>query len=219
MLVAIAIAALSYLGVKGNFGNAVKIASSMPTGGLPAFAIAGGGQMSGGPGAGTGVLIGPSTGSFGTAGNAMMQADDNNGGGTNDEGSKSRDPAKELEEIKQRLESSKKLSGKEKQALRARKRELQEQLGQSVDAPAPTEIPTPTRYKVRASGLTGKEAATDVPSWIEGWSDARPGIDENGTIFATRMMNKRYGVGGWEKVGQHNTEFGQLKKFGDRAFE
>jgi hypothetical protein len=219
MLVAVAIAALSYVGVKGNFSNAVKIASSMPTGGLPAFAMAGGGPMTSGAGAGTGVLIGPSTGSLGTAGNAMMQADDKNGGGTGDEGTRSQDPAKELEEIKQRLESGKKLSGKEKQALRARRRELQEQLGQSVNVPGSADIPTPRRFKVRTSGLSGQEAATDVPSWIDGWPDARPGIDENGTMFATRMMNKRYGVGGWEKTGQHNTEFSQLKKFGDRAFE
>ena len=218
MLVAVAIAALSYVGVKANFGNAVQIASSMPTAGLPAFAMAGGGQMSG-AGTGTGVLIGPSTGSLGIAGNAMMQADDKTGGGAGDEGVRSQDPAKELEEIKQRLESGKKLSGKEKQALRARRRELQEQLGQSVNAPAAADIPIPKRFKVRASGLTGQEAATDVPSWIDGWPDARPGIDENGSTFATRMMNKRYGVDGWEKTGQHNTEFSQLKKFGDRAFE
>jgi hypothetical protein len=67
--------------------------------------------------------------------------------------------------------------------------------------------------------LTGKEAANDVPSWIENWPDARPGVDESGTTFATRMMNKKYGAGDWEKVGEHNTEFSQLKKFGDRAFE
>jgi hypothetical protein len=219
MLVSIAIAALSYVGVKGNLGNAVKIASSMPTGGLPAMAVVGGGGTGGGAGVGTGAVIDPSTGSFGMAGNAMMQADDKNGGGAKDEAPKSQDPAKELEEIKQRLESGKKLSGKEKQALRARKRELQEQLGQFADAPAAVDISTPTRFKVRASGLTGKEAATDVPSWIENWPDARPGIDENGTTFATRMMNKKYGVDGWEKVGEHNTEFSQLKKFGDRAFE
>jgi len=45
MLVSIAIAALSYLGVKGNYGNALEIPSSMRTGGLPALAVAGGGQM------------------------------------------------------------------------------------------------------------------------------------------------------------------------------
>jgi hypothetical protein len=219
MLVAVAIAALSYVGAKGNFGNAIKIASSMPTGAVPAFAIAHGGQMSGGAGAGTGVLIGPSTGSLGTAGNAMMQADDKSGGGASNEGARSQDPAKELEEIKQKLESDKKLSGKQKQALRTRKRELQEQLGQSVDAPAATEIPTPKKYKVRASGLTGKEAATDVPSWIDGWPDARPGIDENGTTFATRMMNKRYGAGRWTMKGDQYEEFNKLRKFGDRGFE
>jgi Domain of unknown function (DUF4157) len=82
MLVSVAIAALSYAGVKGNYGNALKIASSMPTGGLPALAVAGGGRVGGGAGVGTGVLIGPSTGAIGTAGNAMMQADKDGGGGS-----------------------------------------------------------------------------------------------------------------------------------------
>jgi len=218
MLVSIAIAALSYLGVKGNYGNAVKIASSMPTGALPALAVAGGGQV-GGAGAGTGVLVGPSTASAGIAGNAMMQADDKSGGGGNDNGTNSTDPAKELEQIKQRLESGKKISGKEKQALRARKKELQEQLGQTHSEPTAADVPTPTRFKVRASGLSGKEAATDVPSWIKEWPDARPGVDESGTAFATRMMNKKYGVDGWEKIGEQNAEFSKLKKFADRAFE
>jgi hypothetical protein len=80
MLVSIAIAALSALGAKANYGNALKIASSMPTGGLPALAVAGGGQL-GGAGTATGVLIGPGTGSLGTAGNAMMQADKEEGSG------------------------------------------------------------------------------------------------------------------------------------------
>jgi len=99
MLVGIAMAALSALGAKANYGNALKIASSMPTGGLPAMAVAGGGQV-GGAKAGAGVLIGPGTGSIGTAGNAMMQADDKNGGGRNDRSTKSTDPAKELENNK-----------------------------------------------------------------------------------------------------------------------
>jgi hypothetical protein len=217
MLVSVAMAALSYAGVKSNYGNALKITSSMPTGGLPALAVAGA-HVGGATGAGTGVVIGPSTGSLGAAGNAMMQADDQNGGGAKASGSKP-DAAKELEEIKQKLDAGKKLSGKEKQALRARKRELQEQLGQTSSDEAADDVPTPTTYKQRASGLTGKEAATDVPSWIEEWPDARPGVNESGTTFATRMMNKKYGPGGWERAGQQGTEFSQLKKFGDRAFE
>jgi hypothetical protein len=140
MLVSVAMAALSYLGVKGNYGNAVKIAHSMPTGALPAFSAVGGGQV-GGAGAGTGVLIGPSTASAGIAGNAMMQADDSNGGGGNGNGTKSTDPAKELEEIKQKLESDD-LTGKQKQALRARKQELQVQLGKTT---VPEDVPTPER--------------------------------------------------------------------------
>jgi hypothetical protein len=217
MLVSIAIATLSYVGVRGNYGNALKIASSMPTSELPALAVARGGQLGGGAGVGTGVLIGPGTGSVGVAGNAMMQADDQSGAGTRGDGSKSPDPAKELEEIKQKLESDE-LTGKQKQALRARKKELQEQLGNASSEPLPEDVPTPTEYKTRASGLTGKEAATDVPSWIENWPDARPGVHENGATFATRMMNKRYGVGRWKKVGEQNTEFSKLRKFGDRAF-
>jgi hypothetical protein len=81
MLVSIAVAALSALGAKANYGNALKIANSMPAGGLPALAVAGGGQL-GGTGTATGVLLGPSTGSIGAAGNAMMQADNKNGSGS-----------------------------------------------------------------------------------------------------------------------------------------
>jgi hypothetical protein len=84
MLVSIAIAALSHAGAKGNHGNALTIASSMPTGGLPALAVAAGGQV-GGAGAGIGVLFGPSTGSLGAAGNAMMQADKDGAGSTTSE--------------------------------------------------------------------------------------------------------------------------------------
>jgi hypothetical protein len=60
MLVAIAIAALSYVGAKANYGNALKIANRMPTGGLPALATAG--APAGSAQAGAGVAIGPSVG-------------------------------------------------------------------------------------------------------------------------------------------------------------
>ena len=74
-------------GMKGNYGNALKIASSMPTGGLPALAVVGGGQM-GGAGVGTGVLIGPGTGSLGVAGNAMMQGDEEGRGSSEEDAAK-----------------------------------------------------------------------------------------------------------------------------------
>jgi hypothetical protein len=72
MLVAVAMAALSYLGARGNYGNALQIARSMPTGGLPALATSGAGTTSG-AGVGTGGAIGPSTGAIGPAGNAALR--------------------------------------------------------------------------------------------------------------------------------------------------
>jgi RHS repeat-associated protein len=127
--------------------------------------------------------------------------------------------AKELDEVKKQLESDA-LSGKQKKALRLRKQEIQEQLGQTElgQGPVAAEVPVPTQFKERVSGLSGKEAATDKPSWIDAWPDGRPGVGESGTVFATRMMDKKYGLGGWDRVGQQGTEFSQLKKFGDRAF-
>src|SRR5262249_36334918 len=151
--------------------------------------------------------------SIAAAGNAMMQADDHGGSSSGDGGSTSPDPAKELEEIKRKLEAPEKLSGKERKALRARRAELQTELGGSSAAPVAEDVPTTTAFKERASGLTGKEAATDIPSWARNWADARPGVNESGTTFATRMMNKKYGIGGWERTGQQGKEFSELKKF------
>jgi hypothetical protein len=68
MLVSIALAALSYLGVKANVARAVTIASSLPTGMLPAMAVAGGGHIGSGS-VFTPVKLGPPgpAGAFGTA--------------------------------------------------------------------------------------------------------------------------------------------------------
>lgn len=211
MLVSIAMAALAYTGFKGNASNAFKLMNNLPTG-APAFALAGGGTMGGG-GAIEGVALGPPN-PLGAAGTAMAMSTKEVGGG----GASKEDLARELESVKKQLESPE-LSGKQKKALRARKKELQEQLGVGGAEPPAEEVPTPTRFKERKAGLTDKEAATDKPSWIDHWPDGRPGVDESGTVFATRMMNKKYGVGGWEREGAQGTEFSQLKKFGDRAFE
>jgi Domain of unknown function (DUF4157) len=83
MLVSLAMAALAYVGVKGNMGKAAAITDSMPTM-MPAFAVAGGGQM-GGASAGTAVAAGIPTpfGPFGTA-MAMSSDKDGEGGGSSD---------------------------------------------------------------------------------------------------------------------------------------
>jgi len=88
------------------------------------------------------------------------------GGTSNDGGSKSSNAAKELEDIKEKLASPEHLSGKEKRALRARKRELQQQLGQSVEE-APEQAPGEDRaiesLESEHSGKTiGKGSKVDL---------------------------------------------------------
>jgi len=176
--------------------------------------------VSGGPGVSAGVKLGVPgpAGPLGTAGGMKMENHDKDGGGGGSD-KPPLDPAKELEQIKEKLKNADELSGKEKQALRARKKELKQQLGEGpVELPG-EDVPTPTEYKKPVSGLSGKEASTDAPSWIDKWPDARPGVNESGTTFATRMMNRKYGAGKWQRTGQQGAEFSQLKKFADRGFE
>jgi len=74
MLVAIAVAVLSFLGARGNFRNLVKINGSMPTGGLPALATVGGAVPSGAKaGAGVAIAAGPGPGAFGVGGALMVK--------------------------------------------------------------------------------------------------------------------------------------------------
>ena len=79
MLVTIAVATLGYAGAKGNYRNALKIANSMPTSGLPTLATAGG-HASGGAGAGAGVEIDAGVGPLGATG-SMMTKHEGEGGG------------------------------------------------------------------------------------------------------------------------------------------
>ena len=69
-------------------------------------------------------------------------------------------------------------------------------------------------YKVKKAGLSGKEASSEIPSWAEGEA---PLLSENGKKFATRLLNEKYGAGNW-KTGT-STEYSQLQKNGDRAWE
>jgi Spy/CpxP family protein refolding chaperone len=190
----------------------------MPSGAMPALAIAGGGQLGGGTGAATAMELPQPYGPFATAG-GMMAKQHGEGGAPEPLNAAAKEKARtELESINEQLKNPD-LSGKQKKALRTKRKELRELLGLSSEDVEALELSAPERYKKRASGLSGKEAATDVPSWIESWPDARPGLHENGEAFATRMMNRRYGLGGWERTGIQKSEFSKLHKFADRAFE
>jgi hypothetical protein len=68
--------------------------------------------------------------------------------------------------------------------------------------------------KVPRAGLSAKEAAKDVPSWIKG---ERPLLGEKGRDFATRALDDKYGVGDYPRGP--GSEFNKIQKWADRAFE
>ena len=73
---------------------------------------------------------------------------------------------------------------------------------------------TQERPTKKAKSGTGKEKATDVPSWADG---NKPYIDENGKDFAKRLCDEFYGEGNYEP--RKNKDFSKIKKWGNRGFE
>ena len=90
------------------------------------------------------------------------------------------------------------------------------------DAPIPVaKKPTPVPpslpkgpFKTPKPGQSGKEGATDIPSWARG---QRPLVGENGDAFAKRVLDAQYGAGQYDKGP--NSEFSKIKKFGERSFD
>jgi hypothetical protein len=70
----------------------------------------------------------------------------------------------------------------------------------------------------KRNGDTGKEAATDAPSWVKN-EGHRPckNPNEDGKAFAKRLLDGKYGTGNW-KTGA-SSEYSQIQKYGDRSFE
>jgi hypothetical protein len=69
------------------------------------------------------------------------------------------------------------------------------------------------KYKTTKPGLSGKESASDVPSWSKG---QRPYENENGSSFAKRVLDQKYGPGNYP-TGP-GSEYNKVGKYGDRAF-
>lgn len=72
------------------------------------------------------------------------------------------------------------------------------------------------QFKETVPRLSGKEAANDPPSWARGF---RPMIRENGSDFATRLMDEKYGPGQWRASPDQLREFKKIQKWGDRNFQ
>ena len=59
---------------------------------------------------------------------------------------------------------------------------------------------------------SGKEAADDIPGWARGKPRR---VGETPTDYAERLLDEHYGKGAWS---DKSPEFGQLKKWGSRAW-
>lgn len=76
-----------------------------------------------------------------------------------------------------------------------------------------------SEYKERDTSKKGKEASSDVPSWVVHDPKARPKKGESGKDFADRVMRERYGDS-WRNRGTGpNSEHNKIRKYGDRAFK
>lgn len=67
----------------------------------------------------------------------------------------------------------------------------------------------------RVPGQSGRESASDVPSFARGF---RRYTDETPVQFARRVMDETYGVGRWSGP-ERARELRQIQKHGSRAFE
>jgi hypothetical protein len=155
MLVGIAMAALATMGVKANASQALKIAGSMPSGAMPALAIAGGGQLGSSAGAAVAAELPQPYGPFATASGMMAKPHGEGGGSPEPLSEAAKAQARiELESINEQLKNPD-LSGKQKKALRTQKKELRERLGLEASDGTGENSP-PKEFKRRRSGLSAE---------------------------------------------------------------
>ncbi|CAM2005762.1 NHL domain-containing protein [Acanthopleuribacter pedis] len=74
------------------------------------------------------------------------------------------------------------------------------------------------KFKKSKKG-SGKEKASDAPSFVKNHPEGRPYEGESGDQFAKRMMDAQFGEGGWSRKGAQGKQFSQIKKYGSRGFE
>ncbi|NQS89545.1 RHS repeat-associated core domain-containing protein [Patescibacteria group bacterium] len=70
------------------------------------------------------------------------------------------------------------------------------------------------KYKKPKPRISDKEGAKGVPSWVKG---NKPYVGESGKDFAKRLLDEIFGPGKYLKGPR--SDYNQIKKWGDRAFE
>jgi RHS repeat-associated protein len=119
------------------------------------------------------------------------------------------DAAKKTQDLTKRL---KKCKTKEEieELIKARKNQSDAERALAEAKKTAKEVGVP---KTKKPGQSGKEAASDKPSWAE----EGPQVGESGKEFSKRMMDGKYGEGNW--TSGSGSEASQLQKWADRAFE
>ncbi len=74
----------------------------------------------------------------------------------------------------------------------------------------------PPRPMARIPRQSGKEAATDTPSWARGISR---NVGETPDQYAHRLMDGQFGRGRWQDDPTRMGDFRKIKKFSQRAFQ
>ncbi|WP_201510409.1 hypothetical protein [Psychrobacter alimentarius] len=88
----------------------------------------------------------------------------------------------------------------------------------AADGPNTKIFPKCSVYKVRDTSKTGKEAASDAPSWVKngGYKPCK-NPNEDGKTFADRAIRLHYNTDNYQKGAA--TEFNRIQKYGDRSFK
>lgn len=74
------------------------------------------------------------------------------------------------------------------------------------------------KFKKSKKG-TGKEKASDAPSYVKNHPEGRPYEGESHDKFAERMMDAQYGKGNWTRKGKQGGDYSKIKKYASRGFE
>ena len=82
----------------------------------------------------------------------------------------------------------------------------------------PDELDPPgTQYKKPVSGLTGKEGATDIPSWVKDEGYPPPRVGERSQDYAARILDHKFGVGKWKRGPTE--PYNEIEKWARRHFK
>jgi hypothetical protein len=77
--------------------------------------------------------------------------------------------------------------------------------------------PPGTPHKRPIAGQTGKEAKDQIPGWVRTDRYPNPRAGENGTTYAKRILDHKFGPGNWSEGPA--TDYNKIKKWANEHWE